>query len=49
MAGAIFASRVSYVISPEGKILSAVSDSGATKHIESALAAVKAWKRQSQP
>jgi peroxiredoxin Q/BCP len=44
LAGAMFASRVSYVISPEGTILSAVSDSGATKHIESALEAVKRWK-----
>lgn len=44
IAGSMFASRISYVISPEGKILSAVSDSGATKHIESALAAVKKWK-----
>ncbi len=43
VAGPMFASRISYVISPEGKILSAVSDSGATKHIESALAAVRKW------
>ena len=44
IAGAMFASRISYVISPEGKILSAVSDSGATKHIETALEAVKKWR-----
>jgi peroxiredoxin len=43
VAGPMFASRISYVISPEGKILSAVSDSGATKHIENALAAVRKW------
>lgn len=44
IAGPMFASRISYVISPEGKILSAVSDSGATKHIESALETVKKWR-----
>ncbi|WP_424363213.1 peroxiredoxin [Methylocystis parvus] len=44
LAGSMFASRISYVISPDGKILSAVSDSGATKHIQSALEAVKKWK-----
>ncbi len=41
LAGSMFASRISYVISPDGKIVSAVSDSGATKHIESALEAVR--------
>lgn len=44
VAGPVFANRISYVISPEGKILSAVSDSGATKHIQNALEVVKAWK-----
>jgi peroxiredoxin len=44
IAGSIFASRTSFVISPEGKVLSAVSDSGATKHIETALETVKKWK-----
>lgn len=44
VAGPVFASRISYVISPEGKILSAVSDSGATKHIQNALETVKSWK-----
>jgi peroxiredoxin len=43
VAGPVFANRISYVISPEGKILSAVSDSGATKHIENALETVKKW------
>lgn len=43
IAGPVFASRISYVISPEGKILSAVTDSGATKHIENALESVKKW------
>lgn len=41
VAGPMFASRISYVISPQGKIVSAVSDSSATKHIESALEAVR--------
>jgi peroxiredoxin Q/BCP len=44
VAGPMFANRISYVISPEGKILSAVSDSGASKHIDTALAVVKKWK-----
>lgn len=44
IAGSVFASRISYVISPDGKIVSAVSDSGATKHIQGALEAVKALK-----
>jgi thioredoxin-dependent peroxiredoxin len=46
VAGAMFANRISYVISPDGRILSAVSDSGATRHIENALEAVKTWKRE---
>ena len=48
IAGPIFANRISYVISPEGKILSAVSDGGATKHIESALEAVQRWASQNK-
>lgn len=44
VAGPVFANRISYVISPEGRILSAVSDSGATKHIQNALETVKSWK-----
>lgn len=39
-----FADRISYVISPEGKVLSSVKDSGATAHIRNALAVVKAWR-----
>jgi peroxiredoxin Q/BCP len=49
IAGAMFASRISYVISPEGRIISAVSDSGATKHIERALEAVKKLKQGPTP
>lgn len=44
VAGPMFASRISYVISPEGKVLSVVEDSGATKHIQGALEAVRKWK-----
>lgn len=44
VAGPMFASRISYVISPEGKILSVVEDSGATKHIQGALEAVRKWR-----
>ena len=44
VAGPLYASRISYVISPEGRILSGLSDSGAEKHIENALAVVKKWR-----
>ena len=44
VVGAMFANRISYVISPDGKILSVVEDSGATKHIQNALAVVKQWR-----
>lgn len=44
VAGPMFASRISYVISPEGKIVSVVEDSGATRHIQGALEAVRKWK-----
>jgi thioredoxin-dependent peroxiredoxin len=43
-AGLAFAARISYVISPEGKIISFVKDSGAQMHIRNALAAVKEWR-----
>jgi peroxiredoxin len=38
-----FADRISYVISPEGKILHSYADSNAEQHIENALAAVRKW------
>jgi len=41
--GAAFADRISYVISPEGKILYAYADPNAEKHIENALAVVRKW------
>jgi len=44
VAGAMFANRISYVIAPDGKIISVVEDSGATKHIQNALAVVKKWR-----
>jgi peroxiredoxin Q/BCP len=46
VVGAAFANRISYVISPDGKILSALSDSGAERHIASALAVVKKWREE---
>jgi thioredoxin-dependent peroxiredoxin len=42
--GRVFASRVSYVITPDGKIASVLSASDAGSHIQSALTFVKAWK-----
>jgi peroxiredoxin Q/BCP len=47
--GPAFAHRISYVISPDGKILSAYADSGAEKHIENALAAVRKWRETHKP
>lgn len=44
VAGAMFANRISYVVAPDGKILSVVEDSGATKHIQNALAVMKQWR-----
>ena len=41
--GAAYANRISYVISPEGKILHTYADPNAEKHIENALAAVRKW------
>jgi thioredoxin-dependent peroxiredoxin len=49
LVGAAFANRISYVISPEGKIIYAYSDSHAEKHIENTLAAVKKWREQHKP
>jgi peroxiredoxin len=47
--GGIFASRTSYVITPDGKIASALKAGDADSHIQSALKSVKAWKaRQPQ-
>jgi len=42
------ASRISYVISPEGKILYAYADPNAEKHIENALAVVRKWHDEHQ-
>lgn len=39
-----FANRISYVIAPDGKVLTAYSDPDAEPHIKNALAAVKAWR-----
>ncbi|MGH6835908.1 MAG: peroxiredoxin [Methylocella sp.] len=46
LVGAAFANRVSYVISPEGKILYSYADSKAEKHIENTLAVVRKWREQ---
>jgi peroxiredoxin Q/BCP len=40
----IFASRTSYVITPDGKVASVLTASDAGSHIQSALTFVKAWK-----
>ena len=41
--GRAMANRISYVISPEGKIISSYTNRDAAKHIEIALAAVRKW------
>ncbi|MGH6856277.1 MAG: redoxin domain-containing protein, partial [Methylocella sp.] len=46
LVGAAFANRVSYVISPEGKILYSYADSKAEKHIENTLAVVRKWREE---
>jgi peroxiredoxin Q/BCP len=40
----LFASRTSYVITPDGRIASVLTAQDAGSHIQSALAFVKAWK-----
>ncbi len=40
----IFASRTSYVITPDGKIASTLTADDAGSHIQSALKSVQAWK-----
>lgn len=46
--GGTMASRTSYVVSPDGKIASVLTAGDAGSHIQSALAAVKAWKARQQ-
>ena len=41
-----YAQRTSYVIAPDGTILSAYSDSSAEPHITKALETVKAWRAE---
>jgi peroxiredoxin len=42
--GLATASRISYVIAPDGKILLAFKDNSAAPHIEKTLAAVRQWR-----
>ncbi len=51
MVGAIlpFADRVSFVIAPDGRILSRVKSSDAEPHVDKSLAAVKAWRASARP
>ncbi len=44
LKGAVFAERLSYVIAPDGKILSAYADANAHGHIVNALAQVRKWR-----
>ena len=41
-----YAQRVSYVISPEGKIIYAYTDSNPDHHVANTLAALREWSRQ---
>ena len=49
VVGRVFADRISYVISPDGKIFSAVKDQGAHRHIENALESVKKLTETAKP
>jgi peroxiredoxin Q/BCP len=44
LPGRAMANRISYVISPDGKIIWSYTDPDAAKHIENAMAAVKKWR-----
>jgi peroxiredoxin len=44
VVGSAYFSRSPYVISPEGKILYAYSNSNAEKHIDNTLAVIKKWR-----
>lgn len=44
LKGTVFAERISYVIAPDGKIVHALVDSGAHKHITNALDALRKWR-----
>jgi peroxiredoxin len=46
VVGSAYFSRSPYVISPEGKILYAYSDSNAETHIENTLAVVRKWREE---
>jgi thioredoxin-dependent peroxiredoxin len=46
LIGPAFANRISYVISPEGKVLYAYADSNAEKHIGNTLAVVRKWHEE---
>lgn len=47
--GASTAKRVTYVITPDGKVFYAYSNMGAAEHISHALAAIRAWKAGQPP
>ncbi len=46
LSGVAFADRISYVISPEGKILYSYADSNADNHIRNTLAVVRKWREE---
>jgi peroxiredoxin len=43
-SGETVSDRISYVIAPDGKVLSAYADSAPEKHIENTLAVVRQWR-----
>ncbi len=49
LSGEAFADRISYVISPEGKILYSYADANAEKHIKNTLAVVRKWREELKP
>ena len=45
-SGEILSDRISYVISPEGKIVYSFTDSNPVKHVENTLAFVRQWSEE---
>jgi thioredoxin-dependent peroxiredoxin len=45
-SGEIYADRISYVITPDGKISFVFADSNPVKHVENTLAVVRKWREE---
>ncbi|MCB1539909.1 MAG: peroxiredoxin [Rhodoblastus sp.] len=47
--GGVFAARISYVVAPDGRILSAISSGQAEPHVKRALETLRAWRAAQKP